>query len=169
MDAPTIIEETVKTHTAALTLYARQFFENNSFHAAEEVVQEVFHRLSRLPSLPENLVGWLYTAVRNGAISAARSDKRRERRESNWHGANWHGATRQPPLFQPDDDSPLDSEKIALCLAKLDGENREIVTLHLWSDLPFSEIASLLGKPKTTVYRQYKEALEVLRGMLEEP
>ena len=156
---PTIIEELVKTHAAALTLYARQFFENNSFHAAEEVVQEVFHRLSQQPNLPENPVAWLYTAVRNGAISAARSDKRRERRE----------AYRQPPLFQPDDDSSLDTEKIAQCLAKLDGEDREIVTLHLWSDLPFSEIASLLGKPKTTVYRRYQEALEVLRGMLEEP
>ena len=162
VDVPTIIEELVKKHAAALTLYARQFFDNGSFHAAEEVVQEVFHRLSGQPTLPENLVAWLYTAVRNGAISAARSDKRRERRE----------ATRQPPLFQPqcqfDDESPLDTEKIALCLAKLDGEYREIVTLHIWSDLPFSEIASLLGKPKTTVWRQYKEALEMLRGMLQE-
>jgi len=178
VDVPTIIEELVNTHAAALTLYARQFFENGSFHAAEEVVQEVFHRLSQQPNLPENPVAWLYTAVRNGAISAARSDKRRERRETNWHDANWHsanrhGATQQPPLFQPrcplDGESPLDTEKIALCLAKLDGEDREIVTLHLWSDLPFSEIASLLGKPKTTVYRRYQEALEVLRGMLEEP
>ena len=169
VDVPTIIEELVKKHAAALTLYARQFFDNGSFHAAEEVVQEVFHRLSGQPNLPENLVGWLYTAVRNGAISAARSDKRRQRRETNWHGANWYGASRQPPMFQPDDDSPLDIEKIALCLAKLDGECREIVTLHIWSDLPFSEIAALLGKPKTTVWRQYKEALELLRGMLEEP
>jgi len=167
VDAPTNIEELVKKHTAALTLYARQFFDNGSFHAAEEVVQEVFHRLIGQPTLPENLVAWLYTAVRNGAISAARSDKRRQHRET-----NWHSATRQPPLFQPqcqfDGESPLDTEKIALCLAKLDGECREIVTLHIWSDLPFSEIASLLGKPKTTVWRQYKEALEMLRGMLEE-
>ena len=159
---PMVIEELVKKHAAALTLYARQFFDNGNFHAAEEVVQEVFYRLSGQPNLPENLVGWLYTAVRNGAISAARSDKRRERRE----------ATRQPPLFQSqcqfDDESPLDTEKIALCLAKLDGECREIVTLHIWSDLPFSEIASLLGKPKTTIWRQYKEALEVLRILLQD-
>jgi len=169
VDVPTIIEELVKTHAAALMLYARQFFENGSFHAAEDVVQEVFHRLSRQPTLPENPAAWLYTAVRNGAISAARGDKRRQRRET----TRCQEASRQPPLFQPqcqsDGESPVDGEKIALCLAKLGSEEREIVTLHLWSDLPFSEIASLLGKPKTTVYRQYKEALEVLRGMLEEP
>jgi RNA polymerase sigma factor (sigma-70 family) len=157
--SPTIIEGAVKTHAAALTLYARQFFAGRNFHAAEEVVQEVFHRLSQQPTLPENLVAWLYTAVRNGAISAARSDKRRSRRESQ----------RQPPLFQPDSESPFDGEKIALCLEKLDRETREIVTLHLWSDMPFGDIATWLGVPKTTVYRRYKDALETLRELIGEP
>ena len=156
---PTIIEETAKTHSAALVLYARQFFKGGNLHAAEDVVQEVFHRLSRLPNPPENIAAWLYTAVRNGAISAARSDQRRANRE----------ATRQPPLFQPDEESPFDAEKIALCLEKLDREDREIVTLHLWSDLPFSDIGELLGKSKTTVFRRYREALETLREMMGEP
>jgi RNA polymerase sigma-70 factor (ECF subfamily) len=156
---PTIIEETSKAHADALVLYARQFFAGRNLHAAEDVVQEAFHRLSRQPNLPENIVGWLYTAVRNGAISAARSDQRRERRESN----------RQVPLFQPEEESPFDAEKISLCLEKLDREQREIVTLHIWSELPFSEIAALLGKSKTTVFRRYEEALGTLRQMLEEP
>jgi DNA-directed RNA polymerase specialized sigma24 family protein len=56
-----------------------------------------------------------------------------------------------------------------MSLDKLDREDREIVTLHIWSDLPFSEIATLLGKPKTTVFRRYGEALEVLRELLDEP
>ena len=155
---PTIIEEASKAHADALVLYARQFFAGRNLHAAEDVVQEVFYRLSRQPNLPENLVGWLYTTVRNGAISAARSDKRREHRE----------ADRQVPLFQPDAENPFDAEEIALSFEKLDCEQREIVTLHLWSDLPFSAIAELLGKSKATVFRRYQEALETLREMLEE-
>ena len=163
---PTLIEETAiaeiaKAHTAALVLYARQFFQGGNLHAAEDVVQEVLHRLSRQPNLPENLAGWLYTAVRNGAISAAKSDKRRTKRE---HLAG----TPVHPLFQPEADNPFDVEKIAISLEKLDRETREIVTLHIWSDLPFSEIATLLGKPKTTVHRRYQEALEMLREMLED-
>jgi len=156
---PTIIEETVRTHAAALTLYARQFFKGGNFHAAEEVVQDVFHRLSRQDQRPENLVAWLYTAVRNAAISAARSDKRREKRE----------ADRQVPLFKPEAENPFDAEKIALSLEKLDRKEREIVALHLWSDMPFSEIASLLGLSKTTVFRRYATALETLRQLLDEP
>jgi len=164
MSIPTpIIDETIAAHADALVLYARQFFAGRNLHAAEDVVQDAFHRLSRLPNVPENLVGWLYTAVRNGAISAARIDKRREHREQIFAG------TPVPSLFQPETESPVDTEKIALCLEKLDREEREIVTLHLWSDLPFSEIATLLGKPKTTVYRRYQEALETLRQMIDEP
>ena len=160
MSIPTpIIDETIAAHADALVLYTRQFFAGRNLHVAEDVVQDAFHRLSRLPNVPENLVGWLYTAVRNGAISAARSDKRRQKRETD----------RQPPLFQPETESPVDTEKIALCLEKLDREEREIVTLHMWSDFPFSEIAKLLGKPKTTVYRRYQEALETLRQLIDEP
>ena len=155
---PTIIDEAIKEHASALVLYARQFFAGRNLHAAEDVVQDVFHRLSKQSNVPENLVAWLYTAVRNGAISAARSDRRRKRRES----------TRQQPLFQPDVESPFDTEKIALSLEKLDREQREIVTLHVWSGLSFSQIATLLGKSKTTVFRRYEEALGTLRGILEE-
>ena len=162
--SPTIIEEIVKAHAAALTLYARQFFADRSFHVAEEVVQEVFHRLSRQPALPENLTAWLYAAVRNGAISAARGDQRRKKRETLGVQGN-----RRPPLFKPDADSPFDTEKITLCLERLDREEREIVTLHLWSGLPFAEIATLLGLSKTTVFRRYESALETLRLLLEEP
>ncbi len=145
-------------HGAPLTLYARQFFRRGSFHAAEEVVQEVFVRLNSVSPPPENVVGWLYASVRNGAISAARSDKRREKRESD----------RQPPLFHVDAEAPFDSEKISLALEKLAPLEREIITLHLWGDRPFSEIGPLLGLPKTTVFRRYAEALETLRRLLEE-
>ena len=163
MSIPTpIIDETIAAHADALVLYARQFFAGRNLHAAEDVVQDAFHRLSRLPNVPENLVGWLYTAVRNGAISAARSDKRRERREYFFAG------TPVPPLFQPELGSPFDAEKIALSLEKLDREQREIVILHIWNDLSFSQIATLLGKSKTTVFRRYEEALGTLRGILEE-
>ena len=153
-----MIEDALNAHGNALVFYARQFFAGRSLHAAEDVVQEAFQRLSQQKNPPENVVGWLYTAVRNGAISAARSEKRRERRE------NQH----EPPLFQPEKDAPFDAEKIALSLEKLDREQREIVALHIWNGLPFSEIATLLGKSKTTVFRRYEEALETLRQMLEE-
>ena len=146
----------VNQHAAPMTLYARQFFEQLDFHAAEEVVQDVLLRLSQLPSEPEHLAAWLYKSVRNGAIAAARSAKRRKRRESNW-----------VPFFQTESD--LDTEKIAQALQKLEPTHREIVMLYIWGDHTFKEIAELLEMPMTRVFRQYREALDNLREHLSEP
>ena len=150
------LQEIAKLYAAPLTLYARQFFEQHDFHAAEEVVQDVLFRLSQQAIEPEHLAAWLYKSVRNGAIAAARSTKRRKRRESDW-----------VPFFQNEND--LDVEQIAQALQKLEPVHREIVMLYIWGDRTFKEIAGLLDLPMTRVFRQYHEALGKLREYLSEP
>ena len=140
-------QEIVKLHAAPLTLYARQFFEQHDFHAAEEVVQDVLFRLSQQPNEPEHLAAWLYKSVRNAAITAARSVQRRKRRESTWI-----------PFFQQTRDE--DAEHIASLLEKLEPVQREIVMLYIWGDRPFKEIAGILNMPMTSVYTMlYHEPL----------
>jgi RNA polymerase sigma-70 factor (ECF subfamily) len=141
-------------HASPLTLYARQLVDD---HAAEDVVQEAFFRLSREKSAIENPVAWLYRTVRNGAISRQRSDKRREKREA---------ATRNVPWFEHDPANRLDAEQVAETLRTLTPELREIVTLHVWGELSFAEIAELLGTSKATAFRRYEEALVTLRRKL---
>ena len=150
------LQEIVKLHAAPLTLYARQFFEQYDFHAAEEVVQDVLFRLSQQPNEPEYLAAWLYKSARNGAIAAARSAKRRKRRENNW-----------VPFFQTENN--VDAEHIAQVLQKLEPVHREIVMLYIWGDRSFKEIAELLEMPMTSVFRKYQEALGKLREYLSEP
>lgn len=65
-------------HGSAMALYARQWL---TPEAADDVVQEVFLRLAAdLPRF-ENVKAWLFTAVRNAALSHRRSAQRRVRRE----------------------------------------------------------------------------------------
>jgi RNA polymerase sigma-70 factor (ECF subfamily) len=151
-------QEIVKLHAAPLTLYARQFFEQHDFHAAEEVVQDVLFRLSQQSNEPEHLAAWLYKSVRNAAITAARSVKRRKRRESTWI-----------PFFQQTSENREDAEQIAELLQNLEPTQREIVMLYIWGNRPFKEIAEILHMPMTTVFRKYHEALETLRKELSEP
>ena len=157
---PAQIQEIVQIYAAPLTLYARQFFAQSQYHDAEEVVQDVFFRLSKQGMIPENVGAWLYKSVRNGAISLARSEKRRDKREQ----------TRiTPPYFQPvpQPDDEFDSVALKNALESLEREQREIVTLHLWGNRSFAEIGELLAKSKTTVFRRYEEALEILRQKLQ--
>jgi len=46
-------------------------------------------------------------------------------------------------------------------------EQREVVIARIWGGLTFDEIAALTGDSRTTVFRRYGEALEVLREKLE--
>ncbi|MCL2347237.1 MAG: RNA polymerase sigma factor [Planctomycetaceae bacterium] len=177
-DVPEIIQELMSRHAAPLTLYARQFFSGGDFAAAEEVVQDVFFRLSRqlvgqmsrqtsrqreTPGMTDNgmmehVEAWLYRSVRNGAISEARSHRRRRNREN---------ARNAVPFFEQDAETLLDAELVTEKLQTLDRELREIVTLHLWGERSFAEIGKLLGKSKATVFRRYEEALETLRDLLD--
>src|SRR5438067_6411661 len=64
---------------AGLVLYARQWLDRPE---AEDVVQEVFVRLfARGGPEPPDARAWLYVAVRNASISAARGRRRRQSRE----------------------------------------------------------------------------------------
>src|SRR4051794_30382000 len=88
--APELLGELIDRHTAALILYARQWCV-----APEDVVQEAFIKLAGLAQAPARPVAWLHCVVRNGAISAGRSERRRldqeteaAARASRWFVAN---------------------------------------------------------------------------------
>src|SRR5262245_6877163 len=85
---PERLARLVDEHAAALVLYARQWCA-----APEDVVQEAFVKLAAQRRPPDNVAGWLYRVVRNGALSAARAGRRRRRHES--------AAARTPDWFEP--------------------------------------------------------------------
>ena len=67
----------VDSHAQALILFARQWCA-----APEDVVQEAFLKLVAQQPPPHNPVPWLYRVVRNAALSAARTARRRQRHEA---------------------------------------------------------------------------------------
>jgi RNA polymerase sigma-70 factor (ECF subfamily) len=60
----------------ALILYARQWCQ-----APEDVVQDAFVKLVAQREPPREVIPWLYRVVRNGALDAGKSARRRVRRE----------------------------------------------------------------------------------------
>ena len=147
----TELRDIMAKNAAPMLLYARQLLD---YHAAEEVVQDAFFRLSQEKTTIENPTAWLYRTVRNGAISRKRSDARRENRENDKQRVPW---------FETDLTDRLDAELVAETLQTLPPELREIVTLHVWGELSFAEIAELTGMSKATAFRRYEEGLATLR------
>jgi RNA polymerase sigma-70 factor (ECF subfamily) len=147
---PDLLTRLLNEHGAALVLYAQQWR-----NAPEDVVQDAFLRLMRERPVPENVVGWLYRVVRNGAISASRSAAQRARHES-------AAAHRREPWFAATYGERLDAAAATAALLTLPIEQRETIALGLWSGLPFERIAELTCTSTSTAHRRYVSGLEAL-------
>ena len=143
-------------HSAALALYARQLCD-----CQDDVVQEAFIELAGQRESPQEPAAWLYRVVRNRAIGASRSGRRRQRREA--------AAARDTGAWFVAADSGLDAEEATAALASLPDESREVVVAHLWGGLSFVEIGRLTGTSDSTAHRRYQEALSTLRDKLGAP
>src|SRR5436309_13840871 len=72
---PAELARLIQEHAAALVLYARQWCA-----APEDIVQEAFLKLVRLLDPPRDVLPWLYSVVRNTALTSLRSEGRRRQR-----------------------------------------------------------------------------------------
>jgi RNA polymerase sigma-70 factor (ECF subfamily) len=152
---PEVLRKLVDDHAAALVLYARQWCA-----APEDVVQEAFVKLVAQRRLPDPVLPWLYRVVRNGALSAGRSERRRRAHET---------AARRPAWFLPNLETGLDAEASAEALRGLPPEQREVIVAHLWGGLTFEQVGSLIGQSTSTAHRWYLAGLAALRERLRHP
>ena len=151
---PDVIGRLLDSHAGALALYARQLCDE-----PDDVVQRAFIKLAQQDTPPENPVAWLFKVVRNEALMASRSMRRRKRREQEF-------ARSRGDCFQTSVEDALDAGIAADALAALTDQQREIVTSHIWGGLSFREIGELLGVSDSTAHRRYQEALEHLRKQI---
>ena len=151
---PELLTRLLDEHGGALVLYARQWCDT-----AEDVVQEALLKLVRQAEKPENVVGWVYRVVRNGAISASRSARRRGRREAD-------AARRGETWFDPSQGQRLDAATATAALKQLPIEQRETIVARLWGGLTLEQIAELTDSSKSTVQRRYQSGLSALRERL---
>lgn len=139
------------------------FFAQKWVHEkAEDVVQESFMKLIRHSELfgpPDNVSSWLFKVVRTTAIDWLRKSESQERlnKEFSQHKPNW---------FEDRPENRLEAQEVSEKLAQLPIELREIVEMRIWGTLSFDEIAESIQQSRTTVWRRYNEALEILRNKL---
>jgi RNA polymerase sigma-70 factor (ECF subfamily) len=151
---PEILARLVDDHSAALVLYARQWCST-----PEDVVQEAFVKLVNQSKPPSHPLPWLYRVVRNGALEAARKERRRRTHETAL-------AANQPGWFVPTEAPGLDGAAAAAALATLPIEQREVIVARLWGGLTFDQIADASS---SSVHRWYVAGLATLRERLGVP
>ena len=153
-----------------LLLYART--QTHSEADAQDVLQETMLRLwkSYAPSKTEQwsppALPLAYKALRNAAIDMARKNNRRTRREQASEylisdddcAVEWFGTGN---LEQKEKAAELQQ-----AIEQLPDNFREVLTLKIWGELTFAQIADSLHIPANTAASRYRYAIEALRKIL---
>lgn len=146
----------VDAHGPPLVLYARQWCA-----APEDVVQDAFVKLLAQRPPPRAVVPWLYRVVRNGALDAGKTARRRQCRE--------RAAARPERWFLEPAVEGLDAATAVAALEQLPGEQREIIVARLWGGLSFEQIAEVACCSASTAFRRFEAGIAALRQELGVP
>lgn len=151
----------IASHGPQLVLFARRWAVDHA--DAEDLVQEAFVRFWPARSGVNDPLAYLYRCVRTVAIDAARSRFARDGRELAV------SATRdESPQLDCELENDERRQQIEAALAELPLEQAEVVTLKIWSNLTFAQIAEVTCASPGTVASRYRYAMEHLRRLLSE-
>ncbi len=140
-------------------IYDFIYFKTLNKETAEDLTSQVFLKVLKHISnfKSDNFSAWLYTIARNTVIDHYRSDKNYKNIEDCWDLADWGDLAAEA-------DTELLMAKIRQAMKKLSPSDRELLTMRLWADMPFKDIALNLGKKEPAVKMAFGRALERLRG-----
>lgn len=150
---PRELADLIAAHAAPLVLFARQWCES-----PEDVVQDAFCKLVAVRRPPDDPVAWLFHVVRNAAIDAGRSSRRRTKREQS--------AARPVRWFAESEVEGLDAEVAVAALEALPPDQREVIVARLWGGLTLEQIAVAAGCSVSTAHRRFEAGIAALRERL---
>lgn len=133
-----------------------------SLDGAEDLVQETYLRLWKyrreyVPSA--KLSTFLFLMARQVRIDALRRQTRRSGREERW-------GREQPDRVTPR--TGMEAEDVRWAVLQLSEPLRDVVELGVFQDLPYAEVATILGIPVGTVKSRMSNALKKLKEILDE-
>jgi RNA polymerase sigma-70 factor (ECF subfamily) len=148
------IEALYRQHGAALLLFASAISGDRG--RAQDAVHQVFLKAIENGSVSQatNKKAYLFACVRNAVLNEAKTQNRNMPLDivSAW--------------FSPPDRDYAGERNLRRALGELPNDQREVIVLHVWGELTFSEIGELLGISSHTVASRYRYALAKLRGSM---
>lgn len=144
------IELLYRRHGPALLLFATTISGDRS--RAQDAVQQVFTRLIETGLRQAvDKKAYLFACVRNATLNDAKFQRRNTELDS------------ETAWFDPPMRDFAAELSLRRALSDLPSDQREVVVLHMWGELTFSQIAELLLISANTAASRYRYALARLR------
>ena len=144
------IELLYRQHGAGLVLFASAITGERS--RAQDAVHQVFLKLLESGDLRRagDKKAYLFGCVRNAVLN----ERKRQNRDVPLEDSAW---------FSPPDQDYAGEQNLRCALTALAEDQREVVVLHVWGELTFSQIGDLLNISANTAASRYRYALDKLR------
>ena len=148
------IEFLYRQHGPALLLFAQAVTGERG--RAQDAVHQVFLKLLEKGSLSQvvDKKAYLFACVRNAALN---DSKLRDRNAPLDPDSAW---------FSPPDRDYAGEQNLRRALEALPSDQRQVMVLHIWGELTFSQISDLLDLSSNTVASRYRYALAKLRDSM---
>jgi RNA polymerase sigma-70 factor, ECF subfamily len=145
------IEGLYRQYGGALLLFAISICGESS--RAQDAVHQVFLKLIETDSLKNAIdpKAYLFASVRNALLNDQRSRQRNVPIDAD---RLW---------FTPPDRDHAAELNLRRALQSLPDDQRQVVVLHIWGELTFSEVAEILSIGANTAASRYRYALSKLR------
>lgn len=151
----------INKNLASFVLYARQWLPNKQ--DAEDAVQEAFIRFwNSSVRNSENPLPYLYKAIRWTAIDMLRNRIRKKEtvfQDLELNNTGFFSST------EIDEQSRIKIEKF---ISMLPPEQREVLTMKIWGNLTFKEIAEIQGVSQNTAASRYRYAINTLKILMKD-
>lgn len=145
-------------------LYSYIFHRVNDSIISEDLVSQVFFKaLRNLNKYDENkwkISTWLYTITSNTLIDYYRKDEQYEPVEDYENELSYEENNGE------DIDTEINLKKVMLALSKLPLKNQEIITLRIFEELSFTEIAKIIWIWESGVKMSFARSIEIIKNSM---
>ncbi len=137
------------------------YFRTSHKQHAEDVTSQVFMRaMEKIGSFDEvkgTFQSWLYQIARNLIIDEFRKSKPTENLDAHY---NLQDSTD----LNAEVESKMAFKQLAKLVAELPQEAQELITMRLWDELSYSEIAFVTGKTEGSLKMQFSRIISKLQA-----
>ncbi len=147
------VEEWIELYQDDLYRYA--FFRLGSRADAEDILQDAFVKVATSEREITNPKAYLYSTVMSGCVDMLR---RRVK-------TKFVDEITAAPLQSVEQEAEEEFSRIDRLLSRLPEMQREVIHLHIHSNLKFTEIAEVLNTPVSTVKSRFTSGIERLKQL----